>query len=136
VYRFDAGRWTVSDRIAGVATLLVLISLFLPWFSVNLGSFGGLGISVGTATESGTDAHGWLWFVFVIGLAVLLYLVIVAGYQALPASLPVRHETVLLMATGVNLLLVLLAFVLKPGTAGLPVKIGWAFGAVNASNPQ
>jgi hypothetical protein len=132
VYSFDARRWTLSDRIAGVATLVVLVSLFLPWYSVNLAGLSGLGVTGGVVTESGTDAHGWLWFVFVIGLAVLIYLLVAAGYQALPVTLPLKHERLLLVATGLNFLLVLLAFALKPGSDGEPVKIGWGFGAVLA----
>src|SRR5947209_8733175 len=62
-FNFDARRWTRTDRLVGGASLVVLISLFLPWFSVNLsGPLGG-----GSASASGTTAHGWLWFVFVIG---------------------------------------------------------------------
>jgi hypothetical protein len=121
-YSFDAGRWTANDRIVGGATLVVLISLFLPWFSVNLGALeGGLGV----VTASGTETHGWLWFVFIIGLFVLLYLIALAGFPVLPARLPLSHEQLLLGATGLNLLLVVLAFLLKPG--GAPV--GWSFGA-------
>src|ERR1700677_3838202 len=68
-YSFDAARWTANDRIVGGATLVVLISLFLPWFSVNLGALADdLGVAPGVVTASGTQAHGWLWFVFIIGL--------------------------------------------------------------------
>lgn len=126
-YSFDVRRLTLSDRIAGAATLVVLISLFLPWFSVNLA---GLSTTGGVVTESGTNAHGWLWFVFVVGIIVLLYLLVAVGFQALPASLPLKHELLLLISTGFDLLLVLLAFALKPGSDGVPVKIGWGFGAV------
>jgi len=128
-YTFDAARWTTNDRIVGVATLAVLISLFLPWFSVNLGALAGdLGVNPGVVTASGTDAHGWLWFVFIIGLLVLLYLLALAGFPVLPARLPLTHEQLLLGATGLNLLLVVIAFLLKPG--GSPV--GWSFGALIA----
>jgi len=129
-YSFNASRWTSSDRIAGGATLIVLIALFLPWYSVNLAGLSDLGITSGTATASGTTAHGWLWFVFVIGLLTLLYLVISAGFQQLPVTMPLRHDRLLLAATGLDLLLVVIAFVLKPGNDGIAeVKIGWAWGA-------
>lgn len=132
-YRFDARRWSTIDRIAGAATLIVLISLFLPWYSVNTAGLTSLGAGGGVVTESGTDAHGWLWFVFIIGLAVLLYLLVTVGYQALAAKLPLNHERLLLAATGLDLLLVLIAFLLKPGNDGFAeVKIGWSFGAVIA----
>ena len=37
-FKFDAKRWSQADRIAGGATLVLLISLFLPWFSVRFGA--------------------------------------------------------------------------------------------------
>lgn len=133
-YRFDASRWTPNDKIVGGATLFVLIALFLPWFNVNLAGLSSLDVTgTGNASVSGTTAHGWLWFVFVIGLIVLLYLLLVAGFRRLPIALPVKHERLLLAATGINLLLVVLAFLLKPGNGGVTaVKIGWDFGAVIA----
>jgi hypothetical protein len=134
-YSFDARRWTRSDQIVGGASIVVLISLFLPWFSVNLAALSDLGITAGNASESGTSAHGWLWFVFVVGLLILAYLVLAAGYQTLPFKLPLKHDQLLLAATGLNLVLVFLAFVLKPQPdAGMPelagLKVGWSWGAI------
>jgi len=129
-FSFDARRWTLSDKIAGGASLLVLISLFLPWFSGSISSDNSLGLSAATGSESGTDAHGWLWLVFIIVLAIIAYLVVVAGFQVLPFKAPLRYDQVLLAAAGVNLLLVFIAFLLKPSTYGLAgVSIGWSIGA-------
>jgi hypothetical protein len=127
-YRFDSRRWTPADWITGAASLVVLIALFLPWYSVNLATLG----VAGSASESGTDAHGWLWLVFVVVLLMLAYLVVAAGYQELPFHLPWPHKRLLLGAAGLNLLLVVIAFVFKPGNDGEPVQIGWSFGAVLA----
>jgi len=129
-FSFDARRWTLSDKIAGGASLLVLISLFLPWFSGSISSDNSLGLSATTGSESGTDAHGWLWLVFIIALAIIAYLVLVAGFQVLPFKAPFRYDQVLLAAAGVNLLLVFIGFLLKPSTYGLAgVSIGWSIGA-------
>src|SRR5579872_2978206 len=129
-FSFDARRWTLSDKIAGGASLLVLISLFLPWFSGSISSDNSLGLSATTGSESGTAAHGWLWLVFIIVLAIIAYLVVVAGFQVLPFKAPIRYDQVLLAAAGVNLLLVFIAFLLKPSTYGLAgVSIGWSIGA-------
>jgi hypothetical protein len=128
-YVFDARRWVLSDKIAGVASLVVLISLFLPWYS---GSYVYFGSSAATSvgSESGMDAHGWLWLVFIVVLAVLAYLAIVAGFQVLPFKSPLRHDQLLLAATGVNLALVFIGFLLKPSTYGIEgVSISWSFGA-------
>jgi len=129
-YNFDAGRWTRSEKIAGVASLVVLISLFLPWFSGSVSSDNTLGLAAQSASESGTAAHGWLWLVFVIVLLILAYLVLAAGFQVLPFKSPLRRDQLLLVATGVDLLLVFIGFLLKPSTYGLAgVSIGWSIGA-------
>jgi hypothetical protein len=125
-FNFDARRWTLPDRIAGIASLVVLISLFLPWFSATA-TLDGISES---ASASGTTAHGWLWLVFIISLAIVAFLILIAGFQVLPFKLPVPNERLLLGATGVNLVLVFLAFILVPGNGGdSDVSIGWTFGA-------
>jgi hypothetical protein len=129
-FNFDAARWTRSDKIAGVASLVVLIALFLPWFSGSISSDNTLGLSASSGSESGTAAHGWLWLVFVIVLLILGYLVCAAGFQVLPVKLPLRHDQVLLVAAGVNLLLVFVGFLFKPSTYGIAgLSIGWSIGA-------
>jgi hypothetical protein len=127
-YRFDSRRWAASDWIVGAGSLVTLIALFMPWYSVNLNT---LGIA-GTATESGTGGHGWLWLVFVIVLLILAYLIVTAGFQTLPFQLPWSHQRVLLGASGINFLLVFVAFVFKPGSDGTAAQIGWSYGAVLA----
>jgi hypothetical protein len=129
-FSFDIRRWTLSDKIAGGASLLVLISLFLPWFTGSVSSDNSLGLAAQSASESGTSAHGWLWFVFVVALAILAYLVLAAGFQVLPFRAPVRHDQLLLAATGLNLVLVFIGFLLKPSTEGIAgVSISWSIGA-------
>ncbi len=34
-FAFDARRWTLADQITGGATLVLLVSLFLPWFGTD-----------------------------------------------------------------------------------------------------
>jgi hypothetical protein len=128
-YNFDARRWALSDEIAGAASLVVLISLFLPWFNASYIPFASSTATSG-GSESGMDAHGWLWLVFIVVLAILAYLVIAAGFQVLPFKAPLRHDQLLLAATGLNLALVFVGFLLKPSTYGIEgVSIGWGFGA-------
>jgi hypothetical protein len=105
---------------------VVLISLFLPWFSATATEAG----FSESATASGTTAHGWLWLVFIISLAIVAYLVLMAGFQVLPFKLPLPSEKLLLGATGINLVLVFLGFILVPSNGGdTAVSIGWTFGA-------
>jgi hypothetical protein len=118
-YNFDAGRLSQPDKITGVASVVLLISLFLPWFSISAP-----GISI---SWSGMTAHGYLWLVFLLCLAIVAFLVFEAGFAELPVKLPAGREMLLLVASGINLLLVLLAFFVSPGY--LSLGIGWSFGA-------
>jgi len=122
-FAFDAKRWTRDDQIVGGASLLLLISLFLPWYSVSAGPF--------SASASGTTGHGYLWIVFILALVIVIYEVLKAGFEILPFNLPVGPVQLLLGLTGINLVLVLIAFLLKPGggTGLVGVSVGWDFGA-------
>jgi hypothetical protein len=117
-YKFDAARWSLADRIAGVATVVLFISLFLAWFGVSV-----IGITV---TASGLSAHGYLYLVLILCILIVAYLALRAGWDHLPVSANLPHLTVMLVATIVNLVLVLIAFIDKPGGSG----VGWEFGAV------
>ena len=118
--RIDAARLSQADRIAGAATVVLLVSLFLPWFTVSAGPFG--------YSWSGITAHSYLWLVFVLCLGIIAVLVLGAGFAGIPVQLPVPLGTIMLAATGLNLLIVLLAFFVRPDGFGL-ITISWAFGA-------
>lgn len=106
---FDVSRWSERDRIAGIASAVLLISLFLPWFGVTL-----LGIAV---TADGLESHGYLRIVLFTCLAILGYLVLRISpiRSALPS--PRTHERLMLVATAVNLALVTMGFIATPGSA-------------------
>jgi hypothetical protein len=105
----DASRWTERDRITGIASAVLLISLFLPWYGVTI-----LGMTV---TADGLASHGYLRIVLILCLAILGYLVLRISpvRSVLPASR--AHERVLLVATAVNFALVLIGFIAAPGGA-------------------
>jgi len=115
-FRLDPRRLSRSDQAVGGASLVVLISLFLPWFG-----FSSLGASV---SVSGTTAHGYLLLVVITALLIAGYLLLRSGWGEFPFPLPVAHEALLLAGTGVQFVLVLAAFldVLSPG-------LGWDIGA-------
>ncbi len=118
-FAFDVKRWSQTDRITVIATLVLFISLFLPWFTYNYG-FGSLSVN--------GYWHGWMYLVAIISLALLAYFVLTAGYDELPFNLPMTPQQLLLIATGVNAVLTLIAFLLKPGGIELH-GIGWGIGA-------
>jgi hypothetical protein len=116
-YKFDVARWTRADRIAGIATIVLFISLFLPWFTESFGFASG--------SVNGLW-HGWMYLTLILSIAIVAYLVLLAGWDKLPISQDVPHLTVMMIATIVNAVLVLIAFIDKPGGSG----VGWGFGAI------
>jgi hypothetical protein len=123
---FDLSRLTTIDRIIAGATLVTMISLWLPWYT---GKDTLLGIT-STASISGTGEHGWLWLEFLLALALLAYLTARAAWEQLPFGQPVAHERLLLVATSLQLLLILIGFIALPSTGGLRgFSVSWDFGA-------
>ncbi len=123
---FDLNRLTTVDRVVAVATLVTMISLWLPWFSA---SYSALGIT-SSGSISGTGVHGWLWLEFIVALALLAYLAAKAAWDPLPFRLPVAHELLLIGATGLQFLLILIGFFAVPSTDGVAgVSVSWDFGA-------
>jgi hypothetical protein len=112
-------RWTQVERTTAIATLVLLISLFLPWYTYSFG--------LGSVSVDGLW-HGWMYLVFILSLAILVHLVSRAGFREMPYTLPIAGEQFLLLATAANLVLSVLAFVDKPGGIGFS-GIGWGFGA-------
>jgi hypothetical protein len=116
-YRFDAARWSLADRIAGVATIVLFISLFLSWYTYSVSGF--------TFTADGLY-HGWMYLSLILCIVTVAYLVLRAGWDQLPFGTNIPHLTAMMVATIVNLVLVVIAFLDKPGGGG----VGWGFGAV------
>ena len=101
-----------KDRIAGPATLALLVSLWLPWYSI--GPFSADGLSV----------HGWLFIAVLNSIVLVLYVLITAfGVGDLAEQGRMSKDQLLALMTGVNVALVVLGFLLKP--AGF----SWSWGA-------
>jgi hypothetical protein len=120
---FDLRRLTTVDRIIAGATLVTMISLWFPWFSVSFAGFG----AATTGSVSGTGYHGWLWLEFILALALLGYFAARAAWDQLPFRLPVSDEWLLIGGTGLQFLLILIGFLAMPSADGLSVS--WDFGA-------
>jgi len=102
-FQFDLNRLTISDKIIGGASILVLISVFLPWY----GAFG--------ITVSGESAHGYLVIPLLTAIVLVGYLVLRAG--GIGMGLPVAHAPLLLVGTGLQLLMVVIGFFNAEGTS-------------------
>lgn len=101
-----------QDRIFGPATLVLLFSFWMPWYTVGPFSLDGLSV------------HGWL-FIAVLGAIVLVLSVLITAYGVgdLAAQGRLSKDQLLAVLTGVNLVLVALAFLLKP------TGFSWSWGA-------
>ena len=120
--KFNADQLAKTDRIVGIASFILLISLFLPWFSVSVGA-------LGSASGSGLDAHGYLYIVLILTILIVAAFIFKAlGLLKLPDSSPLSTEQFLLIASAVNVVLVILAFIFKPSGFGV-VNVGWAWGS-------
>ncbi len=101
-----------ADRVTGPATLALLVSFWLPWYSI--GPFSADGLSV----------HGWLFIAVLDSIVLVLYVLITAlGVGDLVEQGRLSKDQLLALMTGVNVALVALAFLLKP--AGF----SWSWGA-------
>ena len=118
-FSLDVARLARAERITGIATLVLLISLFLPWYTYD---FGPVSISADGLW------HGWMYLVLLVSLAVLVYIVLRAGFDVMPFKLTMSDAQLLLIGTVFNAVLCILAFLLKPGGIGF-TGIGWGFGA-------
>lgn len=117
-------RWDRTDAVIGTALVMLVISLFLPWFSVTvrLGSAGPV-----SGTGNGTRAHGYLWVVFVLAILALVVLVARDAISRIPGNLPSPGQ-LLVGTTGLALILTVLGVVFRPaGYTGSGYKgpFGW-----------
>lgn len=92
-----------KEAIFGPATLALLVSFWLPWYSF------------GPFSVDGLSAHGWLFLAVLDSIIVVLYVLITAfGAGDLAEQGRLSKEQLLAILTGLNLALVVLAFLLKP----------------------
>jgi hypothetical protein len=101
-----------QDRVAGPASLALLISFWLPWYRV------------GPISVDGLSAHGWLFFAVLNSIILVLYVVINAfGVGDLAGLGRMSKDELLVLMTGINAALVVVAFLLKP------TGFSWSWGA-------
>ncbi len=103
-----------KDLILGPATVALLVSFWMPWYR-----YSPLGVNV-----DGLSRHGWL-FIAVLGSIVLVLYVLITLFDVgdLAPQGRMTKEQLLALLSGVNLALVVLAFLLKPS------GFSWYWGA-------
>jgi hypothetical protein len=98
--------------VVGPATLVLLVSFWLPWYSI------------GPISADGLSAHGWLFIAVLDSIVLVLNVLITAfGVGDLAVQGRMSKDQLLALMTGVSLVLVVLGFLLKP--AGF----SWSWGA-------
>jgi hypothetical protein len=121
---FDFRRLGRGDLLSAGFTLLLFISLFLTWYSAS-----GLNAENEPITISqsalGHYAGGWRFLILIMNILILLYLV-ARTLAPRGIRLPLPHWQVLTILLGIQLLLTLLGFLLKPSAV---VNVAWEYGA-------
>ena len=104
-----------EEKVIGLGSFVLLVSFWLPWYSI------------GPFSADGLDAHGWLFIGVTDSIVLVLYVLITAfGVGDLAAQGRMSKEQLLGVMAGVNLVLVVLGFLLKP------TGWGWSWGALVA----
>jgi hypothetical protein len=129
-----SSQWSGPDLVLGSALVVVLASLFLPWFAAaDMGAVaaaGAAGQTHGGSTVSGVAAHGYMWIVCALVIVALAVLVGRDSFGRLPGNLPSAGQ-MLVGATALALLVTLFGLLMKP-TVWVPFGYGWSFGGVIA----
>jgi hypothetical protein len=107
--RIDFARLDTPNRVVGAASLLLFLSLQLPWYTISAAGVSG--------SASAMIAGGWRWLIWLISLATLVYVFLgsVTSWRDPKLLDAPTRARMLVIATGLDLVLVLLAaFVSKP----------------------
>ena len=101
-----------KEWVFGPATLVLLVSFWLPWYRI------------GPISADGLSAHGWLFIAVLDSIVLVFYVLITAfGVGDLAAQGRMSKDQLLTLMTGVSLALVVLGFLLKP------TGFSWSWGA-------
>jgi hypothetical protein len=120
LFRFSIGRWTWPEKLIVIASLVLLASLFHPWFYFT--SF-----SAEVDEADILSVHPSLWAAVILAAAILMLFLLRAGLDPPVVTEPGEgYQQLIAMAAVVNVGLVLLAFVRT--YLGATTYAGSAFG--------
>ena len=84
--KFDITLLSHTDRIVGIASLVLFIDLFLNWYSASVGAFGG-------GSANALTAHGYLYITLILTLVIVALLSAEAlSLLKVPATSPVSRD--------------------------------------------
>jgi len=106
-----------SDWVAGIGGLILLISVFLEWYKVDLGGYGVLW----SGGVSGTTATKLTYLIILLALISIAVVVLRVAEVDLDA-IPVPMSVVVMACGGISLLIVILRILIKQ--SGLGVSYG------------
>jgi hypothetical protein len=113
-------RWTGGDQVIGAALVVLIVSLFLPWYSSTT-SVSAVAV---TAESDGPRVHSYLWVVLVLAVIGLAVLVGRDAMVRLAANLPSPGQALVLVSV-LAAALTVLAVASKPaGGTVHPVVAG------------
>lgn len=120
-FGFDPRRLTCPEWAGGTATVVLGVSLWLPWYGA------------GGKRVANAFASPWMYGALAVCLTVLSYLVLRGGYGKLPFAASVAGIPVLGLASCVNLALVFLALSAIADPQRGPYGIGAYVGLASAT---
>ncbi len=119
----DLNKLSTGDKVIAGSGILFLISMFLPWWGLDLGEFG-------SASNSGFDYFltGWLPLLIVIAMVAVIYITRFTTTE-LP-KLPLPWSQVFLIAGGVVAVLLVLRVIIgsSEGSGGFEVDLDRMWG--------
>jgi hypothetical protein len=123
---FDTTRIRFGEMIAAASGLVLVLSLFLEWYSVDIRGFGG-----DLPTVTGWRALGFIdILLFLIG-AIAVAIAVLKAMNVLPKGLPASPGLIVLVLGAAALILVLFRIISIPdeGAGNIPgVSVGRSFG--------
>jgi hypothetical protein len=105
----DTSKLSIGDQIAAVSGVVLLISLFLPWYGVDVNI---AGIAAGSASASAWEALDFIDILLFLVALVAIGVPVAKATGSLPADVP--GPLLVLVAGGLAVLLVLFRIVDLP----------------------
>lgn len=105
-YRFTLRRLTWIDKVIGLSSLALFVTLWVPWYSAGSGYV--------EINLNAINAHSYVAFALLTSIVLVAYLAARAGWDRLPMRLPIAHAPLLLVFVLLQLVIVVLGVISSP----------------------